>query len=176
VVRDTSFPVPISPLLPLLRRSRRALTDEEDGEGDEEQEDMRHHVERVHEAAVVEHALVHPVGGRVVLAAAEGQGHGDGRGRGRGLGFRLAPRASRASVLCSSAAWPGRQLPRATGPAPPRRRSLSPTHRAPLPAGPRGRREPDQPDRTPAGVPAVCVRGGGGESLHECLAERVRWE
>ena len=63
----------------------RALTDEEDGESDEEQEDVRHHVERVHEATVVEDALVHPVGGRVVLAAAEGQGHG-GAGAGAGAG------------------------------------------------------------------------------------------
>jgi len=62
-----------------------APSDEEDGESDEEQEDVRHHVERVHEATVVEDALVHPVGGRVVLAAAEGQGHG-GAGAGAGSG------------------------------------------------------------------------------------------
>lgn len=54
---------------------------------------MWHYVERVHEAAVVEDTLVHPVGGRVVLGAAEGQGHGGAR-----TSSALAPRASRASV------------------------------------------------------------------------------
>lgn len=52
------------------------LTDEEDGEGDEEQEDVRHHVERVQEAAVVENAAVHVVRQRVVLVSTERQGHG----------------------------------------------------------------------------------------------------
>lgn len=75
------------------------LTDEEDGEGDEEQEDVRDHIERVHEAAIVEDSLVHPVGGRVVLSAAEGQGHGGAR-----TGSVQAPRASRASVPRSSQA------------------------------------------------------------------------
>lgn len=51
------------------------LTDEEDGEGDEEQEDVRHHVERVQEAAVVENAAVHVVRQRVVLVPTERQGH-----------------------------------------------------------------------------------------------------
>lgn len=79
---------------PPLRCSPRALTDEENGEGDEEQEDVRHHVERVHEATVVEDALVHPVGGRVVLAAAEGQGHGGaGSGSGSNCGWLHAPPA-----------------------------------------------------------------------------------
>lgn len=51
------------------------LTDEEDGEGNEEQEDVRHHVERVQEAAVVENAAVHVVRQRVVLVPTERQGH-----------------------------------------------------------------------------------------------------
>lgn len=51
------------------------LTDEEDGEGDEEQEDMRNQVESVHEAAIVEHALCHVVGTGFVFTAAERQGH-----------------------------------------------------------------------------------------------------
>lgn len=46
-------------------------TDEEDGEGDEEQEDVRHQVEGIHEAAVVEHAQRHAVGVVTLLAAAE---------------------------------------------------------------------------------------------------------
>lgn len=52
------------------------LTDEEDGECDEEEEDVRHHVERVEEAAVVQDPGVHVVGRRVILAPAECQGHG----------------------------------------------------------------------------------------------------
>lgn len=50
-------------------------TDEEDGEGDEEQEDVGHQVKGVHEAAVVEHAQRHAVGVVALLAAAERQGH-----------------------------------------------------------------------------------------------------
>lgn len=53
-------------------------TDEEDGEGDEEQEDVGHQVEGVHEAAVVEHAQRHAVGA-VALLAAERQGHAAAR-------------------------------------------------------------------------------------------------
>lgn len=52
------------------------LTDEEDGERDEEEEDMWHHVERVEEAAVVQDPAVHVVGRRVVLVPTECQGHG----------------------------------------------------------------------------------------------------
>ena len=37
------------------------LTDEEDGEGDEEDEDMGHHIECVQETAVVEDPSVHVV-------------------------------------------------------------------------------------------------------------------
>lgn len=54
----------------------RRLTNEEDGESDEEQEDVRHHVERIQEAAVVEDATVHVVRQRVVLVSTERQGHG----------------------------------------------------------------------------------------------------
>lgn len=105
--------------LPYSAAPAHALTDEEDGEGDEEQEDVRHHVERVHEAAVVEDALVHPVGVRVVLAAAEGQGHG-GAGRARiGCGWLHAP-----PRLCP------RLLSRPARPAGPR-----PPPRGPRPAG-----------------------------------------
>lgn len=79
---------------------------------------MWHHVERVHEAAVVEDALVHPVGGRVVLGAAEGQRHGGAR-----TGSAPAPRASRASVprstLGSRKARPAPPPP-AAGPRPSR--------------------------------------------------------
>lgn len=50
---------------------------EEDGEGDEEQEYMGHHVQGVHEAAVVQDAVVDVVGAGAVVAAAEGQGHGE---------------------------------------------------------------------------------------------------
>lgn len=53
----------------------RRLTNEEDGESDEEQEDVRHHVERIQEAAVVEDATVHVVRQRVVLVPTERQGH-----------------------------------------------------------------------------------------------------
>lgn len=52
------------------------LTDKEDGEGDEEQEDVGHHGERVQEAAVVEHAPVHVVGARAIVIATECEGHG----------------------------------------------------------------------------------------------------
>lgn len=69
VVRDRRgrAPPPSRPLVLLPHVlppsvAARALTDEEDGKGDEEQEDMWHHVERVHEAAVVEDTLVYPVG------------------------------------------------------------------------------------------------------------------
>lgn len=50
-------------------------TDEEDGEGDEEQEDMGNQVERVHEAAIVQHALLHAVGIGTVVDATKRQGH-----------------------------------------------------------------------------------------------------
>jgi len=50
-------------------------TDEQDGEGDEEEEDVGHQVEGVHEAAVVEHAPLHAVGILPRVIAAEGQGH-----------------------------------------------------------------------------------------------------
>lgn len=50
-------------------------TDEEDGEGDEEQEDVGNQVESVHEAAIVQHALVHAVGIDIVVVAAKRQGH-----------------------------------------------------------------------------------------------------
>lgn len=50
-------------------------TDEEDGEGDEEQENVGNQVESVHEAAIVQHALRHTVGVDSVVAAAKGQGH-----------------------------------------------------------------------------------------------------
>lgn len=130
-VRRAASPPPPSP--PTLPTS--ALTDEEDGEGDEEQEDVGHHVERVHEAAVVEDALIHPVGGRVVLAAAEGQGHG-GAGRARAR-LRLAPRASAPLPwLLGCPALPSGSRPPHPR-APPRRLSSSPqSPPAPLPAGP----------------------------------------
>lgn len=109
---------------PLLRASPRALTDEEDGESDEEQEDVRHHVERVHEATIVEDALVHPVGGRVVLAAAEGQGHG-GAGSGCRCGWLHAPPALCPLSLRRPARPSGPRL-HPEGPAPLSLRSRSP--------------------------------------------------
>jgi len=54
-------------------------TDEEDGEGDEEQEDVGHQVEGVHEAAIVEHAALHAVGVERLVVSAEREGHGAGR-------------------------------------------------------------------------------------------------
>lgn len=59
-------------------------TNEEDGEGDEEQEDVGDQVEGVHEAAIVEHALLHAVGvdASVVdasVVAAKRQGHAPDR-------------------------------------------------------------------------------------------------
>lgn len=57
-------------------RCEEKLTDEEDGECDEEEEDMRHEVERVQETAVVQNPPVHIVGTRVILAPTERQGHG----------------------------------------------------------------------------------------------------
>lgn len=50
-------------------------TDEEDGEGDEEQEDVGNEVESVHEAAIVQHAVRHVVGIEMVVIAAKRQGH-----------------------------------------------------------------------------------------------------
>lgn len=50
-------------------------TDEEDGEGDEEQKDMGDQVESVHEAAIVQHALLHAVGIDTLVVAAKRQGH-----------------------------------------------------------------------------------------------------
>lgn len=41
-------------------------TNEEDGEGDEEQEDMRNQVESIHEARIIQHAIFHTVGSAVV--------------------------------------------------------------------------------------------------------------
>lgn len=37
---------------------------------------MGHHSEGIEKASIVEHAMVHIVGNRVVLTATEGQGHG----------------------------------------------------------------------------------------------------
>lgn len=82
-------------------------SDEEDGEGDEEQEDVRHHVERVHEAAVVEHAVVHVVGGGVALVAAESQGHGGT--------LRAARRLLRAHPGGDGAGCPAAALPAPDG-------------------------------------------------------------
>lgn len=113
-----------------------ALTDEEDGEGDEEQEDVRHHVEGVHEAAVVEHAVVHVVGGGVALVAAESQGHG---GILRAAGRRLRAHPGGAGAGCAAAvtlpapAGERRRPPSGPGPAP----TVRPAPRAPaLTAGP----------------------------------------
>lgn len=64
-----------------------ALTNKEDGKGDEEEEDMWHHIERVQETAVVQHPSVHVVGHRVILAPTERQGHG-GTGTLQGIGRR----------------------------------------------------------------------------------------
>lgn len=52
------------------------LTDEEDGEGDEQEKDMWHHIERVQETAVVQNPPVHIVRHWVILIPAERQGHG----------------------------------------------------------------------------------------------------
>lgn len=51
-----------------------SLTDEEDGEGDEEQEDMGNQIESVHKTAIVQHTLLHAVGLDTVIAAKR-QGH-----------------------------------------------------------------------------------------------------
>lgn len=59
----------------LHQKSSGRPTDEEDGEGDEEQEHMRNEVEGVHEAAVVQHALLHAVGTDVLVVATKGKGH-----------------------------------------------------------------------------------------------------
>lgn len=55
----------------LSENVRPSPTDEEDGEGDEEQENMGNQVESVHEAAIVQHALRHTVGVDSVVAAAK---------------------------------------------------------------------------------------------------------
>lgn len=154
-----------------LRRSPRALTDEQDGEGDEEQEDVRHHVERVHEATVVEDALVHPVGGRVVLAAAEGQGHG-------GAGQAPAPAAAAAGSTRLARSVPRSQA-RPHPAAPPRRRSRAPTPtsllRYPRPPGAAGgqtsRLRWDREFR--AAAPARGAVAGG--RLVGAPAARARW-
>lgn len=51
-----------------------SLTNEEDGEGDKEQEDMGNQVESIHETAIVQHALPHAVGTGAVIAT-KWQGH-----------------------------------------------------------------------------------------------------
>lgn len=51
-----------------------SLTDEEDGEGDKEQEDMGNQIESVHKTAIVQHTLLHAVGTGTVIAA-KWQGH-----------------------------------------------------------------------------------------------------
>lgn len=70
-----------------------ALTNEEDGKGDEEQKNMWDHIESIKEAAVVQNAPVHVVGWRVILIPTERQGHGgtgtlqaNSRGNGGGGG------------------------------------------------------------------------------------------
>lgn len=52
-------------------------TDEEDGEGDEEQEDMGNQVESVHEAAIVEYVARHAVANGTIFTAAERQSHAE---------------------------------------------------------------------------------------------------
>lgn len=47
-------------------------TNEEDGEGNEEQEDMRNQVESIHEARIVQHAIFHTVGSAVVATKWQG--------------------------------------------------------------------------------------------------------
>lgn len=121
-----------------------ALTDEEDGEGDEEQEDVRHHVERVHEAAVVEHAVVHVVGGGVALVAAESQGHG-GTLRAAGRCLRAHPGGAGAGCAAAAAALP----------APAGRRRRPPSGPGPASAAP-----PPRP--RPNGPPALACRAGLG--------------
>lgn len=54
---------------------KQSPTDEEDGEGDEEQEDVGHQIESVHEAAIVQDALVHAVGIDTCFVATKRQGH-----------------------------------------------------------------------------------------------------
>lgn len=63
------------------------LTDEEDGKGDEEEEDMWHHIERIQETAVVQNPPIHVVRHWVILVPAERQGHG-GTGTLQGTGRR----------------------------------------------------------------------------------------
>lgn len=52
------------------------LTNEEDGKGDEEQEDMGHHSKGIKKTSIIKHSAVHIVGDGVVLVTTEGQGHG----------------------------------------------------------------------------------------------------
>lgn len=77
---------------------------------------MRHHVERVHEAAVVEHAVVHVVGGGVALVAAESQGHG---GTLRAAQRRLRAHPAGAGGGCPAAAQPAPGGGRRAAPARP---------------------------------------------------------
>lgn len=67
------------------------LTDEEDGKGDKEEEDVWHHIERIQETAVVQNPSVYIVGHRVILVATERQGHG-GAGTLNGTGQRKRSR------------------------------------------------------------------------------------
>ena len=55
--------------------SAQSRTDEEDGEGDEEQEDMGHKVQGVDEAAIVEHTSIHAVRVIHLVNPTEWQGH-----------------------------------------------------------------------------------------------------
>ena len=50
-------------------------TNEKDGEGDEEQEDMGNQVEGVHEASIVQHTILHTVGIEILVVATKRQGH-----------------------------------------------------------------------------------------------------
>lgn len=50
-------------------------TNKQDGEGDEEQEDMRNQVESIHKAAIIQHAIIYTVGVCNVLVSAKCQGH-----------------------------------------------------------------------------------------------------
>lgn len=71
-------------------------TDEEDGEGDEEQEDVGHQVESVHEAAIVQRAVFHAVG---IVVAAKRQGHATGRRLHTGLGVSLKKNTSYCVII-----------------------------------------------------------------------------
>lgn len=55
-----------------------SLTDEEDGEGAEEQENVRNHIQSVQKASVVQQTVINLIGGGVIRATERQGGVGDG--------------------------------------------------------------------------------------------------